>query len=274
VAARGTRLTELTQLLQTQGPCTAPLDSAVEYIRIRFDRVLAFYLVAMIPHAVVINNLIGAVVLQRRSWLTENCILLIGATIWRWIWLAALQFNMQSDLGVITNAGSRRFFRRLPAILQIRLLSHVTILWAGWLIIPAFYGVLIGSFAAPLLLESDEPAWKRIRAAMSWIHHSGSRLTRISFSISALLVLLIFASFIGQLILSQTALPSLLNIDTADLSLTLASWSWRLTLLYLLLLLLDAFWTVASVMIYYDSQSRRLATDLRFRVQNLTEASA
>jgi hypothetical protein len=213
-------------------------------------------------------------VMERRSLLTEDCLLLVGATIWRWIWLARLQYNMQNDLGVITNPGKHRFRRRLPAILQIRLLSHVMIVWGGLLIIPAFYGLLIGSFAAPLLLESDDPASTRIRAAFSWIRHSGKRLTRITFAMTALTLLLIFAAFVVQYSLSQSILPSFLNIETADLNLTLSSWSWRLTMLYLLMLVLDAFWTVASVMIYYDSQSRRLATDLRFRVQNLAEVPA
>ena len=83
-------------------------------------------------------------------------------------------------------------------------------------------------------------------------------------------VLLLVAIVIGQTILAQTVLPNLLGIDTADLNVTLDSWAWRLGILYFVFLLLDLFWTVASVLIYYDSQSRRTATDLRTRLAAVT----
>ena len=82
------------------------------------------------------------------------------------------------------------------------------------------------------------------------------------------------ATFVSQAVIVHTVLPSLLGVDTADLVITLGSWSWRLQVIYALFLLLDAYWAVACVFLYYDSQSRRMATDLRVRLSRLTEAAA
>jgi hypothetical protein len=258
----------ITALLQTQGPCTAPLDAAAEYLRRRADRVLPLYVIAMLPHAIIVAALIGAIVGQRRSDVARDCLYLVPATVWRWTWLAYLQGRIQQDLQAHRVAA---FHRRILPILLCRLYSNAAVTWGSLLVgIPAFYGWFLGSFAAPLLLENADPTPLRIKDALSWIRHSGKRLFRILWAMTVIAVLLLVAIVIGQTILAQTLLPNLLGIDTADLNVTLGSWAWRLGILYFVLLLLDLFWTVASVLIYYDSQSRRTATDLRTRLAAVT----
>ncbi len=137
--------------------------------------------------------------------------------------------------------------------------------------VPAFYALFIGSFAAPLFLENAGPVLPNLRKSISWIHSSTRRLMRITLAMSIVALLLLVAAFVAQLMLTNTIFPSLLGLDTADLAITLNSWAWRLTVFYFLFLILDGYWTVASVFIYYDSQSRRLATDLKSRLRNITE---
>jgi len=262
----------LARLIETQGPCTAPLDAAAEYIRVRIDRVLPMYTLAMAPQAVVVFWLINAIAGERRSLIPQYSLYLVLATLWRWIWLAKLQQQVQQDL----RAGQRvRFWSRIGAIILVRLYANLAITWGSLLLgVPAFYGLFVGSFAAPMMLEDSSPAHLRVRQTLSWVQHSGKRLMRVLTVMSAIAVLLLIAIFASQIMLAETVLPSLLGINTTDLNVTLDSWSWRLGILYFVFLLIDLFWTVASVTLYYDTQSRRMATDLRARMVILAEASA
>jgi hypothetical protein len=262
----------LADLLEIGGPSLTPLDAAADYWRSRIARLFPLYVLAMAPHAVMAGLLISAISGGRRSVAATDCIYISVSTIWRWIWIAKLQHVVQEELRVQRQP---RFWSRLPQILVLRLLGNVGINW-GFLLagVPAFYGLYIGSFAAPLLLESDEPAVRRVREAMSWIHHSGKRLFRMALAVSVIALVLLVAIFVSQAILGRTLLPALLPIDTADLNLTLNGWAWRLSLVYFVWLLVDAFWAVASVLVYYDSQSRRTATDLQARLTALTEGVA
>jgi hypothetical protein len=137
------------------------------------------------------------------------------------------------------------------------------------LIIPGFYGLFLGSFAGPLLLDNDEPSLERVRLAIGWIHHFSKRLLRILLVMFVVSVVMLLAIMVAQEVFLHVLLPSLLGMDTADMSLTLESWAWRLSTYYFIFLVLDAFWTVAAVFIYYDSQSRRTATDLQARLTAL-----
>jgi hypothetical protein len=195
---------------------------------------------------------------------------LCGLTVWRWVWLARLQYDVQRDLQGLPP--DRRFWRRLPAMLQLRLASNVAITWASIVVIPAFYGLYLGCFATPLLMDGSpaEPALDRVRRGLSWVHRAARRLTRVLVIMVVLWLVLTVAIFVGQAALVGTVLPSLTGIDAADLSVTLDSWPWRLRVLYFGFLVLDAFWTVAAVFLFYDSQSRRMATDLRARLRAIT----
>jgi hypothetical protein len=259
----------LGEMVEAQGPCTAPLDAAVEYIRLRFDRILPVYVLAMAPHAVVTVLLIDAIIAERRSVVAQYCGYLVLVTVWRWVWLARLQYGVDEDL---QERRRTPFWSRIMPILLIRLWSNFALTWGSLLAgVPAFYGLFAGSFAAPLMLNNSESVFPQLQLALSWIQHSGRRLLRVVLAMFAIAILLIVAAFVSQAILSDTILPSLLGVDTAELGVTLNSWAWRLRVIYFLFLLLDVFWTVSSVILFYDSQSRRLATDLRARLLNIAE---
>jgi hypothetical protein len=262
----------IARLINVRGPATAPLDAALEYLRARVGRVLPTYVLAMAPHAVVTVLLIDAVVGGQRSPIAALCLWLTAATVWRWAWLARLQYDVQRDLREATQA---RFWARLPAVLLVRLCANVAITWGSIAFgVPAFVGLFIGGFAAPLLLENAQPVLPRLRACASWTFHAGRRLMRVTLIMSIVTLIGIVAAFASQAVLVNTILPSLLGLDTADLNVTMDSWAWRLRVLYALFLALDAYWTVACVFLYYDSQSRRTATDLRVRLLDLTKGPA
>ncbi len=262
----------ITRLLEVQGPCTTPLDAALEYCRVRADRVLPMYILAMTPHAIVTILLIDAVIAGHRSSVVTYCIWLTGAMVWRWVWLARLQYNVQHELRDLRNM---QFWAKVPAILYLRLLSNVAITWGSLLVgVPAFYGLFVGGFAAPLLLESRTSAATRLKECISWINFTAKRLFRVSMVMTVITIIGIIAVFVSQAALVGTVLPSLLGVDTADLNITLGSWAWRLRVFYFLFLLIDVYWAVACVFLYYDSQSRRMAADLRVRLANVTEVSA
>ena len=254
----------LATLMEVGGSCLTPLDAAADYWRSRIDRLLPLYVLAMAPHAIFAVMLIAAITGEQRSLAGQYCIYLTLATIWRWIWISRLQHRVQEDL---RSQPQPVFWSRLPQILLLRLYGN-----AG--LVLALHGLFVGSFAAPLLLESDEPAFGRFRESISWINHSAKRLFRITMAMTVFTVLLFVALLASQYILSRTVLPTLLGINTADLDLTLNGGAWRLSLCYFVFLVIDAYWTVAAVLVYYDSQSRRTATDLQARLTLLTEGAA
>src|ERR1700684_4609331 len=96
--AKATRGGNAASLADAGGPCIAPLDAAAEYLRGNMDKVLPLYVLAMGPHAVIVILLIDAIVGEERSAAAMYCLLLVAATVWRWIWLARLQQNVQADL--------------------------------------------------------------------------------------------------------------------------------------------------------------------------------
>jgi len=128
----------------------------------------------------------------------------------------------------------------------------------------------MGGFAAPLLLETSEPAVRRTVKGIMWIRYSSRRLLRVLVVMTGIALLLLAAVFVSQMILANTILPSLVGVDTAELTVTFDSWAWRLRVLYFVFLLLDLFWTVAAVYLFYESQSRRMASDLRSRLAGIT----
>ena len=262
----------LAALMESAGSVTTPLDAAADYWRAGVATLLPMYVLAMLPHAILSGLLIGTITSGQRTLAAQYCIYLTLATLWRWTWIAKLQQIVQQDL---RSQAVAVFWRRVPSILLVRLLACVGLTWGIVLAcVPAYYGLFVGSFAAPLLLESDDASLRRVRLSIRWIHHSGKRLFRILLSMICIIGLLIVATFASQFVLARTVLPTLLGIDTTELNLTLDSWAWRLSLFYFVYLLVDGFWSVAAVMVYYDSQSRRTATDLQARLKVLTESDS
>lgn len=257
----------LADSLETQGPCTAPLDAAVDYVVRRPERVLPVYAIAMLPFSVVVVLLIDAITGEQRSRLETYCVYLVAATVWRWIGLTLLQDRVQRDLQGRRGA---RFWSRICQILMLRCFANGALTWGSILAgLPAFYGLFVGSFAAPLMLDNSDPTAARLKDILSWIHHSVWRLCKMVFVVTFLAGWLMVAILMSQRILVQTVLPSLMGMDTADLAVTISSWAWFLSVLYFVFLVIDLFWSVASVFIYYESQSRRMATDLQLRLQQV-----
>lgn len=267
--ARSADQSFISSLLDTQGPSSKPLDAAAEYIRARFDRVFAIYALAMFPHAIVALMLTQAIANEHRSRFPLICLLLTLATVWRWVGLAWLQYDVQSQLHELRRPP---FWRRVPSILLLRLYGNLAMGWGGFLILPGFYGLYVSSFAGPLLLENHEPLAVRLRKVNKWIMHSASRLAYALMMLTFAMLVLALGIFVLQMFLLGQIFPSVLGINASDAALTMSSWAWRLGLFYLIFLLFDMFWQVASVFLYYDSQSRRMATDLRARLMQQLEA--
>jgi hypothetical protein len=258
--------------LNTQGSCIAPLDSAAEYIRHRLGEVIPLYVLAMLPYSIIVLLLIDAINSRQRLAVAQYCMYLVPATAWRWIWLARLQQRVQEDM---QSRRAGRFWPRIPSILLLRVLASNAMVWGSFAVcVPTLYGLFVGGFAAPLLLENSDPAYGRFRSVISWVTHSAWRLTRVALAVGVGAGLLAVVLFVNQLILAQFILPSLLGVDAAELNLTLNGWAWRLSFLYFFFLLVDCFWSVAAVILYHDSQSRRMATDLRIRLHNMAESQS
>jgi hypothetical protein len=160
--------------------------------------------------------------------------------------------------------------RRLVGILLVRLYANVVLTWGGVLILPSFYALFAGSFAAPMLLEREGPLLGEARRVLGLVHHAAGRLTLVLIALTALGLALVVAVRTAHYAVIAVVLPSLLGMDTTGAVLTVQSVSWKLSVLYFIFVFLDFFWTVAAVFLYYDSQSRRTGSDLRARLQRLT----
>ena len=131
------------------------------------------YLLAMAPHAFVVLRLIEVVCGEHRAMARQYCLYLVPATFWRWICLS----HSTSDAGRPACNSAITVVAALPQILLLRLLSNVATTWGSVLAgVPAFFGLFLGGFAVPLLLESRQPMWSRVRQALSWIRFSAGGL--------------------------------------------------------------------------------------------------
>ncbi len=240
-----------------------PLDEAVDYLTARSARVLPLYLAAMAPYSAAMIFMIDAITTQHRSALPFWSALLTLATLWRWLWLPAVQRRVQED---VRGEPTLPLGRHLAKIVLIKAAASAAIFWGGLIVIPAFYGFFLSAFAAPVLLESGGGAFRSLKRALVWIHHSARRFAGVSLALTAAFLAAWLGIFLLQVVMTSTILPSLLGLEAADLTLTLRSWSWFLSLAYLMFVLFDYFWTIASVMVFYDAQSRQLGSDLRLRL--------
>ena len=243
-----------------------PLDLAQEYTRTHLARVLPAYLVAMAPFSAAMWYTIDVVTSQHRSALPSACVLLVAATLWRWAWLAVVQRRVQEDVRGEPPLPVRR---RLGAILLARLYGAAAIFWGSFIVIPALYGFFVSAFVTPVLLEGDGPVFPELKRAAGMVHRATGRLARMTGALSLLALFAFLNVWVLQILMLTTLLPALLGLDVADLTLTMSSMGWFLFLLYGLFLCFDLYWTVASVMVFYHLQARRLGSDLRSRLQTL-----
>ena len=241
-----------------------PLDLAVEYIRLEGDRMMLWYLAVMAPMSLAVLWLIDALTGQRRSLMTPIAAALTVCTVWRWVFQAAMQRRIQMDLRGGQPAATLR--QTWGSIIALRSLAFVATTWGSLLVIPAFFGFFMSGFAAPVIIEQDCGAGPALRAIVSWVHKSGGRLFQIGLALAALGFLgAVAATAINGFILE--VLPMLLGIDTTQMEVSMRGASWKLCTLYLLFLAGDFYWTVASVFVMYELQSRRLGADLRARLK-------
>ncbi len=248
------------------GQALQPADAAIEYLRRYCMQLVPVYVLAMAPFSVVVFLLIDAIYARHREALPFYCLLLTGATAWRWIGLGMLQRGVQTRL---RGDPPRPLRDRLPAILLARLSACMALTWGSFLVLPSFYGLFLSGFAAPILLEHEGRALPAVLRALGWIHRAAWRLCKVAlaFALAGLLLLIGLLAF--QLLLTETVLPDFLGLRAQDLALTLGSGAWGMCLLYLVCLPVDLLWAIASVMLFYDLQARRLGTDLRARIQAL-----
>jgi hypothetical protein len=246
------------------------LDVAVNYLRRFGHRVLPVYLVAMGPFSAAVLWLIDAIAAQDQSVLPFGCALLVLATLWRWGWLSVVQWRVQRDC---RGEPPLLLRRRLAAILLLRLLAATSITWGLLLIIPFFYGFFAAGFIAPLLLEWEGPATARVFESLQRLQDARERLGRVLGALAAAGLAALVTAVVWHLLLLGTLLTSILGFETADIALTLRGTSWVLAVGYFLFVVFDVFWTVASVILFYDLQARRLGSDLRLRLRALREAA-
>lgn len=242
------------------------LDEALEYVRQRPDRILPPYVLGMVPFSGAMFFLLDAVASRHVGVLPFGCLLLTLATLWRWAWTAVAQRRVQQHLRGDPPSPLRP---HLLDYLVIRLMASALITWGSLIILPAVYGIFLAGFAAPLLLEGEGRVLPKVRKTLGLINRSMGRLGKAGLALT-MSGLLLLAGVMGmQSLLLGGILPSVLGLDASDLVLTMSSSHWLLCLFYFLFLVFDFYWTVASVMLFYDLRSQRLGGDLRRRLQLL-----
>lgn len=247
----------------------ASLDQAAAYLRAFPERVVPLYLLAMAPFSLVMVYLVDAATAADYAAIPVGAGALVPATLWRWFFLAVLQRRIQEDLRGQPPLPLRS---RLGAILYFRLLANLCQTWGGMIIVPAYYGFLTSSLVGPMLLERAGPAGARIKEGFTLVNSAGTRLHRVALSISLLFVWMIVVVVALHLALLFTVIPAFLGLDTNELAFTFSGAAWIIGMVYGLMVLLDFFWTVAGVFVFYDLLSRRLGTDLLRRTQALAAA--
>jgi len=274
-----------TGITRSQG-WLSPIDRAVDYIRLRTRRFLPIYILAVLPQSMVVLLAVDAVASHHRSVFDLLSLLLVGTTFWRWMGTAFVQHRIQSDIRGDTN---RVWWKRLPIILSVRFLASAGVIWGLLLIAsewrsvffiplwgaPYFVtlvsGLLIGGMITPLLGESGASAGALILSLAGDVVNS---LRRVLVVIGVMMITAAWLAIVAlgfQYFLLTAVVANLLGLDTSDLQLTFQGTAWWLVLVYLIQLGFDLLWTVVSVMLFYDLQSRRLGSDLRFRLQTLND---
>lgn len=251
------------------GPVTSPLDVTLEYLRRFPHRVLGLYVIAVAPMTAVMFWVIDVVTAYHRSALLLACAALVPATVWRWGVQAVIQRRVQADLRREEPVPLRG---RLLPILVVRAMANFLMTWGSLLILPPLFGVWLAGFAAPMMLEDRGPSTRKLKRAWDWMQHGLTRLARITLTVMLMLLLVMIAVLTTHSLMLETVLPSLLGLDVTELRLTMAGAGWWIAVFYFVFLGFDLFWTVASVMVFYDLRSSRLGTDLRARLQELETA--
>lgn len=244
----------------------ASLDLALEYMRQRLMMLGPWYVLAVVPMMAVMLMTIDVVMTQRKAMLPVVCLGLTLAVVWRWIIQSIIQRKVQMELSgeVLVSV-----WRRIGPILMGRLVANFAMSWGGLFILPGITGFFAAGFITPAALIPGGSVMLGIKRAMG-LTVTG-RLMRVSY-VLFLGTMLIALGFVAmQIMLVQMILPSLMGISSVSLSLTMQSLAWMIAAAFFVFMLFDFYWTVASVFVFYDQQSRRLGADLRLRLIQLQE---
>ena len=247
----------------SQPPALRPLDAAVGFLRSHADIALPLYIVGVAPMSLAMLFIIDAVSAARYSALSEGAAMLALATVWKWIFSAATQARIQRKL---TGAQGAPLRGRIVAIVCVKLAASVIMLWGSFIILPFIYGFFLSGLAAPILLDRDGAAVDEAEWILKWVSGAMNQAVKI---LSAIFVLFFIAELgfgLLQLVVTRLIMPSFLGMDPTELSLTLTSAAWNMAIIYILFLIFDFYWTVASVMLYYEIQSRRVGVDISARL--------
>ena len=265
------------------------LDRAIDYVRLRGGRVLPTYIWGTLPQSAVMYFAIDALAHEDRSMIPWVSLLLVPATIWRWVGTLAMQHRIQTDL---RGESPPRWIAALATVLSIRMLSAVALGWGIWIsavswrfpfasifwapihVITSYYGILWAGLVGPLFFESTEKDQKLVATLFQWVHGNRQRMTGLVAYVSLLSGWAIVIVIILHLLLTNLLVAQFLGLDASDLKLTFLSTSWILTVSFGLFLIFDFFWQIAAVFLYYDLQSRRLGGDMRLRLRRLRGSSA
>jgi hypothetical protein len=245
-----------------------PIDAAFAYLRHRWLRVVPLYVVAMVPATAVAMMAIDIVTSEYRSAVPTCAGLAVAATVWRWLWLPSIQERVRAD---VTGQDPQAIAPRLGHIFVLRLIAAFAMSWGGTLIIPAYYGWYLSSFAANLAVENRGSLWSKLRSSITWTHTAGRRLRRVFLGVFVLGILVTLSTFVFVQLMVKMVLPGFFGIDASNLALTIDSSAGLLCLGVLVCLVLDLYWSIVAVMVYQDVQARRLGTDLSLRLASLQE---
>ncbi|MFA9479893.1 hypothetical protein ACERK3_16540 [Phycisphaerales bacterium AB-hyl4] len=254
-----------------RGSALSPLDAAAALVRERGSELLPIYVLAVIPLTAAAWVAIDAVTAEDRSALPLAAGLLAGSLLWRWAWLSVLQQRVQVSLRGRLPTSLRR---RWAGVLGIRLVAATLMTWGLFLFMLPVVGLLLGSFITPALLEGDQRTLPTAGQLLRWLGGAVGRVSRVLTAVVVMGLVLLVGVMVLQWFVVMLVLPSLLGIETTDLALTMESPVWWMGSVFAVWLMMDFFWTIAAVLVYYDVQAKRLGSDLHWRLVRLQEGDA
>jgi hypothetical protein len=261
---------QATWIATSSGSVLQPLDIAFEYVRDCGLRHLPGYVLAMAPMSAAVYFLIDLISSQHRRALPFWCLVLTGATVWRWIGIAYVQCRVQYDL----RGETRRFpLSKIPSLILARLLACFAFTWGSFLVFPAFCGFFLSGFATLVVFERENDFFSQTGKALGMIQRRWKRLSHVGLALSLGAFLVFLALTVLYFMLAFSSLPEFLGLDTGNLEITVKSGACILSLIYLYFLVFDFYWTFAAVTVFYDVQAMELGTDLRQRLVLLQEKS-
>lgn len=246
----------------------ASLDIALDYVRQNLLSLGPWYVLAILPMSAVVLLTIDVIMTQRRVLVPVICVALIAATLWRWVIQAIIQRRIQIELSGEEVAS---VWRCLGSIIVGRLVANAALTWGSFLLFPGLWGFFASGFVTPAALSPSSTVTLGLKRAMGM--NTSGRLIRVSFALTFATMLVVLGIVVMQVLVVYLILPSLMGINSSAILLTMQSFAWTMAVAYCLYLLFDFYWTVASVFVFYDQQSRRLGVDLKLRLSMLEEGS-